>query len=57
MPLHVVDTAGLCDTDDQVEKIGVERALKAIFLGVTFVGLATMWMAVFADMGVALLVV
>jgi Cd2+/Zn2+-exporting ATPase len=30
---------------------------KAIFLGVTFAGMATMWMAVFADMGVALLVV
>jgi len=31
--------------------------IKAIFLVVTFMGLATMWMAVFADMGVSLLVV
>lgn len=30
MPLHVTDTAGLRTTADQVEKIGVERALKAI---------------------------
>ena len=30
MPLHVTDTAGLRNTADRVEKIGVERALKAI---------------------------
>ncbi|MFY0663584.1 MAG: tRNA uridine-5-carboxymethylaminomethyl(34) synthesis GTPase MnmE [Natronospirillum sp.] len=26
LPLHIIDTAGLRDTDDQVEKIGIERA-------------------------------
>lgn len=30
MPLHVIDTAGLHDTRDQVEIIGVQRAVKAI---------------------------
>lgn len=30
MPLHIIDTAGLRDTDDQVEKIGIERAMAAI---------------------------
>lgn len=30
MPLHLVDTAGLRESDDPVEKIGIERAWKAI---------------------------
>lgn len=30
MPLHITDTAGLRQTTDQVERIGVQRALKAI---------------------------
>lgn len=30
MPLHITDTAGLRETSDQVEKIGVNRALEAI---------------------------
>lgn len=30
LPLHIVDTAGLRDAKDQVEKIGIERASKEI---------------------------
>ena len=30
MPLHVIDTAGLRETDDKVEQIGVERAFQEI---------------------------
>ena len=30
MPLHVIDTAGLRDSDDEVEKIGIERAWSEI---------------------------
>lgn len=29
VPLHVVDTAGLRETDDEVEKIGIERTYRA----------------------------
>ncbi|HFC93243.1 MAG TPA: tRNA uridine-5-carboxymethylaminomethyl(34) synthesis GTPase MnmE, partial [Leucothrix mucor] len=30
MPLHIIDTAGLRDSDDPVEKIGIERAWQEI---------------------------
>jgi len=39
------------------QNIALALVIKAIFLGMTFAGVATMWMAVFADMGVSLLVV
>ena len=39
------------------QNIALALMIKAIFLAVTFLGMATMWMAVFADMGVSLLVV
>lgn len=39
------------------QNIALALVVKAVFLGVTFTGFATLWMAVFADMGVSLLVV
>jgi Cd2+/Zn2+-exporting ATPase len=39
------------------QNIALALVIKAIFLIVTFAGMATMWTAVFADMGVSLLVV
>jgi Cd2+/Zn2+-exporting ATPase len=39
------------------QNIALALVIKAIFLGFTFAGFATLWMAVFADMGVSMLVV
>ncbi|WP_297845925.1 heavy metal translocating P-type ATPase [Pseudomonas sp.] len=39
------------------QNIALALVIKAVFLAITFAGMATMWMAVFADMGVSLLVV
>ena len=39
------------------QNIALALAIKAVFLALTFAGQATMWMAVFADMGASLLVV
>lgn len=39
------------------QNITLALGIKAIFLVLTFTGQATMWMAVFADMGASLLVV
>ncbi len=40
-----------------VENIAFALGLKAVFFALTFAGLATMWMAVFADVGASLVVV
>ncbi|WP_213878413.1 heavy metal translocating P-type ATPase [Pseudomonas sp. dw_358] len=40
-----------------IQNIGLALVVKAVFLAMTFAGMATLWMAVFADMGVSLLVV
>lgn len=40
-----------------MQNIVLALGIKALFLVVTLAGLATMWMAVFADMGVSLLVI
>jgi len=40
-----------------VQNMALALGLKAVFLGLAFRGQATMWMAVFADVGVCLLVV
>ena len=39
------------------QNIVLALGIKAVFLALTFTGHATMWMAVFADMGASLLVV
>jgi Cd2+/Zn2+-exporting ATPase len=40
-----------------IQNIVLALSIKAVFLALTVVGMATLWMAVFADMGVSLLVV
>jgi Cd2+/Zn2+-exporting ATPase len=40
-----------------MQNIVLALGIKAVFLGITLAGMATLWMAVFADMGVSLLVV
>ncbi|MDL2207144.1 heavy metal translocating P-type ATPase [Desulfovibrio sp. OttesenSCG-928-M16] len=40
-----------------VQNITLALVVKAIFFALTFMGMATMWMAVFADVGTALIVV
>lgn len=40
-----------------VQNIAVALGVKALFLALTFMGLGTMWMAVFADVGTSLLVI
>lgn len=40
-----------------IQNIVLALGIKAVFLGLTLAGMATLWMAVFADMGVSLLVV
>lgn len=39
------------------QNIGLALGIKAVFIGLALVGKATMWMAVFADMGASLIVV
>jgi Cd2+/Zn2+-exporting ATPase len=39
------------------QNIALALGIKLLFLGITLTGQATMWMAVFADIGVSLLVV
>lgn len=40
-----------------IQNITFALAIKALFLGLTIVGIGTMWMAVFADVGASLIVV
>ncbi|MNR53931.1 Lead, cadmium, zinc and mercury-transporting ATPase [compost metagenome] len=39
------------------QNIALALGIKAVFLALTFAGQATLWMAVFADMGASLLVI
>jgi Cd2+/Zn2+-exporting ATPase len=39
------------------QNIVIALSIKAVFLGLALMGVATLWMAVFADMGASLIVV
>jgi Cd2+/Zn2+-exporting ATPase len=38
------------------QNIGISLLIKAVFVALTLLGLTTLWLAVFADMGMSLLV-
>ena len=54
-PLHPAFRAGVHAI--LVQNIAGALGIKALFLALTFMGLGTMWMAVFADVGASLLVI
>ncbi|MGB5133901.1 MAG: cation-translocating P-type ATPase [Prochlorococcaceae cyanobacterium] len=58
-PMRLVDTIGLSRRTMRVlwQNIALALGIKGVFLVLTLLGSATMWQAVFADMGTSLLVI